>query len=136
MEMENIRIESQGRKGYNGRKYIEFFNVIADTERFGKNGIMFQGAFNECVEYLEREGYNYQNESLKSNGKEDVQIANRMFRVESFDGENLCLVGRDGWKVTIKTKDMIPIAPNRFHLSWSPTKGSNSTLKLGNEKIW
>lgn len=60
MEMENIRIESQERKGYNGRKYIEFFNVIADTERFGENEIMFQGTFNDCVEYLKREGYNYQ----------------------------------------------------------------------------
>lgn len=136
MEMENIRIESQGRKGYNGRKYIEFFNVIADTERFGENEIMFQGTFDDCVEYLKREGYNYQNEALKSNGKEDIQIANRMFRVESFKEETLYLVGRDGWEVTIKTKEMIPIAPNRFHLSWSPARGFNSTLKLGNEKTW
>lgn len=135
MEMKNIKIESQGRKGYNGR-YIEFFNVIADTERFGKNEIMFQGTFDDCVKYLKREGYNYQNEALKSNGKEDVQIANRMFRVESFDEENLCLVGRNGQRVTVKTKEMIPIAPNRFHLSWPTSRGNNGTLKLGNEKTW
>lgn len=134
--MENIKIVSQGRKCYNGRKYVEFFNVIADTERFGKAEIMFQGTFEDCVKYLEREGYSYQRAALVANGKSDVQIANRMFRVDSFDADGMHLTGRDGWSLTVNLEEMKPISPNCFRLPWSPAKGTTSTMKLGDARTW
>ena len=57
--MENIRIKKQDRSSYvNGRRY-EYFDVIADSERFGKNEIMCQGTFSDCLRYLNENNIDY-----------------------------------------------------------------------------
>ena len=47
MKMENIRIEVKGN---------DYIVVTADTERFGKDEVMFEGnTFRQCFDYIKRE---------------------------------------------------------------------------------
>jgi len=50
--MKNIKIE-QCTKDVNG--FENGWVVIADTERFGRDEIMFEGSYDECWSYLKRE---------------------------------------------------------------------------------
>ena len=51
MKMENIKIESVD----NGS--IKYFTVVADTERFGINEIMYEGTLEGCKKYIKNAGY-------------------------------------------------------------------------------
>lgn len=57
--MESIRIRKQGRGCFNGSRRVEFYEVIADTKRFGKAAIMFQGDHAGCLKYLKDNGVEY-----------------------------------------------------------------------------
>lgn len=48
--MKNIMIE----KVNNG--CIEYYCVVADTKRFGKSAVMFQGTLLECKNYIKKFG--------------------------------------------------------------------------------
>lgn len=50
--MENIKIE---------RHNDNYFCVTADTKRFGKNAVMFQGTFEECKRYIKKHGIKLSN---------------------------------------------------------------------------
>lgn len=80
MKMQNARIQSQNRGCHNGKKFVEFFEVIADTERFGRNEIMYQGDFKGCVKYLADNGVTYDAEYCFTTGRRDsFQAGNQMY---------------------------------------------------------
>lgn len=159
MKMENIRIEAQvsyeykqmfgqlhtikhNRFCYDGKKKVELFNVVADSERFGENEIMYQGPFKDCVAYLAREGYDYKAIVLEQNRGRDIQITHRMFRIISQVGAVLHLQGRAGQEMDISTDDLIPVAPYTFRLPENPfaspmyRKGSTASVKIGPARAW
>ena len=51
--MNNVRIKSQNRCCWIGNKRYEYYDVVADTERFGANAIMCQGTWEDCLCYLQ-----------------------------------------------------------------------------------
>lgn len=53
--MENIRIERVN----NG--IIIYFTVVADSERFGKDEIMYEGTLEECKRYIKGAGHRLMN---------------------------------------------------------------------------
>ena len=53
--MTNIRIEGEE----------TYWKVIADTKRFGKNEIMFEGTFDNCFDYVKREKFGEGNEKFR-----------------------------------------------------------------------
>lgn len=146
--MNNIRIVSQKRGCYNGRKWVEFFEVLADSERFGVQAVMYQGDFNGCVDYLKRHGIDYTAYTLEqtaSRGK-DVQIGNRMFRVVEVGKGCLLLKARDYIdERPLSTATLQPIAPETFT---APKEGNEklfrvfprwqmtATVKVGTAKVW
>lgn len=129
--MENIKIVSQHRKCFNGKKNISLFNVVADHPRYGKSEIVYQADFDSCVEWLAALGYDYKQIVLEQNCGSDIQIANRMFEIKEQTGEVLILKGRDGRMFTLRLEDMYADAPLTFFLPWSPAKGNTSHVKFG-----
>lgn len=129
--MKNIKIVSQHRKCFNGKKTVEFFNVIADHPRYGKSEIVYQADFDSCVEWLDALGYDYKQIVLKQNRGCDIQIANRMFKIKEHTTDALVLIGRDGRMFTLRLEDMYADAPLTFFLPWSPVKGNTSHVKFG-----
>lgn len=146
--MRNIRIVSQKRGCYNGKKWVEFFEVLADSERFGIQAVMYQGDFVGCVDYLKRHGIDYTSYTLErtaSRGK-DVQIGNRMFRVVEVGADYLLLKARDIFdERPLSTATLQPIAPETFT---APKEGNEklfrvfprwqktATVKVGTAKVW
>ena len=53
--MTNIRLEGSN----------NYWTVIADTERFGKDEVMFEGSYDECWDYMKREKFGEGNEKFK-----------------------------------------------------------------------
>ena len=54
MEMWNIKIRADRVNEEN--KTTDYIVVVADTERFGKNEVMFEGnTWNQCFNYIKRE---------------------------------------------------------------------------------
>lgn len=54
--MENVKISNTW---YGNRIRIHLI-VVADSERFGKNTIMYEGSLDGCIRYLRRHGiYSY-----------------------------------------------------------------------------
>ena len=52
MKMENIKVYSESNMATGGA----YIKVVADTERFGKSEVMYEGnTFGEVFEYLKRE---------------------------------------------------------------------------------
>ena len=51
MQMKNIRIKRIN----NG--VITYFTVVADSERFGKDEIMYEGTLEGCKKYIKTAGY-------------------------------------------------------------------------------
>lgn len=147
--MRNIRIVSQGRGCYNGKKWVEFFEVLADSERFGMQAVMYQGDFAGCVDYLKRHGIDYTAYTLErtaSRGK-DVQIGNRMFRVVEVGADYLLLKARDFLdERPLSTATLHPIAPETFTASredneklfrmFFPRWQKTATVKVGTAKVW
>ena len=134
--MTNVRIKSQNRSCVVGRKRYEYFDVIADTERFGKNGIMFQGTFKECLGYLRRNGIDYLTECVNRNGKRDVQVSFRMYRVVEKTEDGMVLLSRDGFERNLFFKDMTPVAPNTFKIPKDLFGDGTATVKLMDARAW
>lgn len=150
MTMQNIRIESQKRTVKIGRKTVEYFNVIADTERFGKDEILCQGTFEQCIEWLKSQGYDYTKAALEQNRGRDIQVKNSMFKITAHNGNELSLEGRTPYysHYTIDITNLVPVAPNVFKLTVNPfyrlyklewrewAKTRPVTVKLGSAKAW
>lgn len=134
--MENIRIESQGNFCFVGGRKVEYFNVIADSERFGKNEIMCQGTWADCLRYLEARGIDYLRECLKRNRKTDIQVSFRMYKITGETGDGLELRSRDGFDRFLKFSDMKPIAPNTFKIPRDLFGSNAATVKLMNARAW
>ena len=135
--MNNIRIKAQGRTVWNGHKAVELYNVLADSDRFGKDAIMYQGDFDGCVAYIKRDGYDYTREAFEAE-KRDVQIANTMWRIIDRDETLLYLRARDGREKTLSIKKLVPVAPDTFTLDdarWY-VPYQTATVKIGSKKIW
>lgn len=135
-KMENIRIESQGNFCFVGGRKVEYFNVIADSERFGKNEIMCQGTWADCLRYLEARGIDYLRECLKRNRKTDIQVSFRMYKITGETGDGLELRSRDGFDRFLKFSDMKPIAPNTFKIPRDLFGSNAATVKLMNARAW
>lgn len=141
--MENIRVKAQGRKVWNGSRAVELYDVIADTERFGANEIMYQGDFDGCIAYLKREGYDYtrvafDQDERKHGGHWDIQIANSMWRVTDRNGDLLCIKSRDGFEKQLSIWELSPVAPETFRLSDARrfVPYQTAAVKIGAKKIW
>ena len=147
--MENVRITSQHRCCYVGNRKVEYFDVIADTKRFGKNEIMFQGSWKECLAYLEENGIDYVGECLKRNRGQDVQVGVRMYRIEGETETHLLLRSRDGWEVKLRKDCWKPVGPDSFRISTDSITWRNSdhqfdsgyslkeySLKMMNARAW
>ena len=134
--MENIRIVSQNRFCYVGGRKHEYFDVVADTERFGKNAIMCQGTFNECIAYLERNGVNYLAECVKRNHGRDIQVSFRMYKVLVETESGFLLRSRDGFEKLLRFSDMTPIAPNTFKIAHDLFGRNAATVKMGEARTW
>lgn len=134
--MKNVRIESQDRFCFVGGRNYEYFDVIADSERFGKNAIMCQGTFAECIAYLERCGVDYLSECIKRNRGRDIQVSFRMYSVIGEDESGLLLKSRDGFKRTLLFSDMIPIAPNTFKIERDLFGKNAATVKMMTARAW
>ena len=134
--MENIRIKSQGRASYvNGRKY-EYFDVIADSERFGKNAIMCQGTFADCLRYLSENDINYFEECWKRNHGSDIQISFRMYRITGRVENGVGLMDREGFKGLLNVSKLEPIAPNTFRLTPGLHGEKSVTVKMMDARAW
>lgn len=134
--MKNVRIESQGRFCVVGSRKYEYYNVIADSERFGKNAIMCQGTWADCLRYLEEHGIDYISECMKRNRGSDVQVSFRMYRITGETDEGLELRSRDGFDRFLKFSDMKPIAPNTFKIPRDLFGRNAATVKLMNARAW
>jgi len=141
--MENIRVKAQGRKVWNGSRAVELYDVIADTERFGANEIMYQGDFDGCMDYLKREGYDYtraafDQDERRHGGRWDIQIANTMWRVAERYETLLYLKSRDGREKQLSIRELSPVAPDTFRLSDARrfVPYQTATVKIGAKKIW
>ena len=134
--MKNIRIKSQGRACYVGSKKYEYFDVIADSERFGENEIMCQGTFDECLAYLERNGIDYTSECVKLNRGRDIQVSFRMYRITEETADGFKLRSRDGFDRTLLFADMTPTAPNTFKIKRDLFGKNAATVKLMDARAW
>lgn len=134
--MENIRINPQGRACYVGNRRFEFFDVVADSERFGKNAIMCQGTFSDCLAYLGRCGISYFEECWKRNRGRDVQVSFRMYTVTGRSGDHLILKDREGFTYLMEVSDLTPCAPNTFKLSPGMRGEKVSTVKMMEARTW
>lgn len=134
--MENIRIKSQNRYCYVGNRKVEFFDVIADTERFGKNEIMCQGTFKDCIAYLERNGIDYLAECLKRNRGADIQVSFRMYKIVEVKEDGLHLESRDYFDRMLHFADMEPVAPNTFKIKRDLFGKNAATVKMMEARAW
>lgn len=134
--MENIRIKAQGRSCYVSGRTYEFFDVIADSERFGKNAIMCQGTFADCIAYLERAGVDYLAECVKRNRGADIQVSFRMYTITGKTAEGLELRSRDGFARFLRFADMQPIAPETFKIPRDLFGKNAATVKMMTARAW
>lgn len=134
--MYNIRIESQGRFCVVGNRKYEYFDVIADSERFGKNAIMCQGTWDDCLRYLEEHGIDYISECMKRNRGRDVQVSFRMYKIKCETEDGLKLESRDGFDRFLKFSDMTPTAPNTFKIPRDLFGSNAATVKLMTARAW
>lgn len=134
--MTNARIKSQNRFCFVGNKKYEYYDVIADSERFGKNEIMFQGTFEQCISYLEQNGINYTEECIKRNRKTDIQVSFRMYRVLEQTEEMFVLKSRDGFERKLPFSDLKPIAPFTFKIKKDLFGRNAATVKMMEARAW
>lgn len=134
--MKNIRIKSQNRFCYVGSRKYEYFDVLADSERFGENAIMCQGTFPECIAYLERCGVDYFEECYKRNRGRDVQVSFRMYEITGRNGDQIIVKGRDGFYDVIDSKTLYPVAPFTFKMSPGVHGEKTSTVKMMTARAW
>ncbi|MBO7205320.1 MAG: hypothetical protein J6V08_02755 [Candidatus Methanomethylophilaceae archaeon] len=134
--MENIRIKKQDRSSYvNGRRY-EYFDVIADSERFGKNEIMCQGTFSDCLRYLNENNIDYFEECWKRNRNRDIQVSIRMYRITGRVENGVGLLDREGFKKLLNVSNLEPIAPETFRLSPGLCGEKSVTVKMMDARAW
>ena len=134
--MKNIRIKSQSRFCYVSGKKYEYFDVIADSERFGTNAIMCQGTFTECISYLQRCGVDYFEECYKRNRDRDIQISFRMYEIIDRNGDQITIKGRDGFYDAINIKTLRPVSPFVFKMSPGVHGEKTSTVKMMTARAW
>lgn len=147
--MENVRITSQRRYCYVGNRKVEFFDVIADTKRFGKQAIMCQGPWQQCLDYLEENGIDYVGECLKRNRQQDIQVGVRMYRIEGETDAHFLLKSRDYYEAKLRKDGWRPIAPDSFRIpaeaiTWrhsntpfdSGYSKKDYTIRLMNARAW
>lgn len=134
--MKNVRIKSQGRFCCVGNKRYDYYNVVADSERFGANAIMCQGTFSDCLKYLNNNGIDYLAECIKQNRGRDIQVSFRMYRVKEETDEGLRLISRDGFERFLKFSDMAPTAPNTFRIQKDLFGKNAATVKLMDARAW
>ena len=134
--MNNIRIKSQGRFCVVGNRKYEYFDVIADSERFGKNAIMCQGTWADCLRYLEENGADYLRECMKRNRGRDIQVSFRMYKISGETEEGLALVSRDGFDRVLRFADMEPVAPDTFKIQRDLFGRNAATVKLMDARAW
>lgn len=134
--MTNVRIKSQNRSCYVSGKRYEYYDVIADSERFGKNEIMCQGTWADCLRYLKEHGVDYLSECMKRNRRTDIQVSFRMYKITGETEEGLKLESRDGFDRFLKFSDMTPTAPNTFRIPKDLFGRNAATVKLMEARAW
>lgn len=88
MKIENIKFKKNSCGGW---------LVIGDTERFGKQEILFEGInFEECIQYLEKNGCTYTLEDAIHNVR-DIQIGCRMFHRITKDEKGTWIGHNNKW---------------------------------------
>ena len=134
--MENIRIKAQGRSCYVNNRRYDFFDVVADSERFGKNAIMCQGTWADCLRYLDERGIDYTAECVKRNRGRDIQVSFRMYKITGETEDGFSLVSRDGFDRVLKFDDMQPIAPETFKIKRDLFGKNAATVKMMDARAW
>lgn len=129
MKIENIQFRKNNCGGW---------LVIGDTERFGKNEILFESyKFEDCLEYLAQFGYTYTLEDAMETVTK-IQIGARMFhRIHrESNGKWMGYSNKWGWEV-LDIAGFTLTEPHKAKRTVERRWGTcHDTMKLGNACTW